>query len=275
MTVSTAAFDYVRDLVAGRSGIALESRQAYLADARLAPVARAAGLGSVDDLVARLRIAPSGGLATQVVEAMTTNETSFFRDIGPFEALAQEVLPELMRRRAQTRTLTIWSAACSSGQEPYTIAMLLRERFPALAGWRVTIVATDLSSQMVERARAGRFSQLEVNRGLPARLLVKHFTRAGTQWQISDDLRRAVEFRQLNLVGDRPPLPAADVVFLRNVLIYFATPTKRAILGKVRSVLRPDGTLFLGGAETTLNLDDGFKRVQLGHGPSYRLKGVR
>ncbi len=272
MALSQTDFEFVRALVLKRSAIVLENEKLYLADTRLQAVARREGVESVEALVARLRTAAAGPLAQKVVEAMTTNETSFFRDVQPFEMLKQVVVPELMKRRAAERRLRIWCAASSTGQEPYSLAMLLREHFPALGGWDLRIVASDLSTDVLEKAKQGRYSQLEVNRGLPASLLVKYFQRQGTEWQLKDDVRRLIEFRQLNLIEPWPALPPCDVVLIRNVLIYFDVETKRQILGKARRVLRPDGYLFLGGAETTINLDDSFQRVEFQRAGCYQLR---
>jgi chemotaxis protein methyltransferase CheR len=272
MALTQAAFDYLRVLVRERSAIVLEDQKGYLVEARLGPLARREGFASLDALVDHLRSGRrDGGLHQKVVETMTTNETSFFRDVHPFEQLRLEVLPELMRRRAAERRLDVWCAACASGQEPYSVAMLLREHFPTLAGWDVRVLATDLSLDVLERARQGRYSQAEVNRGLPARLLVKYFVKDGADWQLKDEVRRMVEFRQVNLVGPWPAAPPQDVVLLRNVLIYFDEAARRSVLGKVRRLLRPDGRLFLGSAETTINLDDAFERVQHGRSICYRL----
>ena len=273
MSLSVHDFNYVRELVQRRSAIALDAGKEYLVESRLASVAAQHGCASLQELVTRLRAPASDRLQHAVVEAMTTNETSFFRDVHPFEALRKAVLPELIQRRAVERRLNIWCAACSSGQEPYSIAMLVREHFPALLGWNLRLYATDLSNEMVERARQGRYRQLEVNRGLPAPMVVKYFERQGTEWQLKEEVRRMVEFRRLNLIEPWPAWPPMDLVFLRNVLIYFDTPTKQGILGKMRRVLRPDGCLFLGGAETTLNLDDAFVRVQYDRAGCYRLRG--
>jgi chemotaxis protein methyltransferase CheR len=254
------------------AAIVLEPGKEYLAENRLHPVARSAGLDSVEALVKQLRVG-SGDLRGLVVDALTTNETSFFRDVHPWEALRNELIPQLLERRAAQRTLTIWCAASSSGQEPYTIAMLLREHFSAeLEGWIVRIIATDISPTMIERAREGKYSQLEVNRGLPAQLLVKYFERSGMQWQLDASLRSMVEYRLMNL--DDPAgydrLPRCDLVFIRNVLIYFDLATKREILTRARDLLLPDGYLFLGSSETTLNVIDGFERVQSGPTICYR-----
>jgi chemotaxis protein methyltransferase CheR len=207
-----------------------------------------------------------------VVELMTTNETWFFRDLRPFEVLRSSILPELLTRRSDERRLHIWSAACSSGQEPYTMAMIISEHFPQLASWNVRIIATDLSTEILDRARAGRYSQLEVNRGMPAALLVKYFRKVGNEWHISDAIRRQVEFRELNLVEAWLVLPLMDLVFLRNVLIYFDVETKKSIFGRVRRLLRPDGYLMLGGAETTLNIDDAFERTAFDRAGAYQLR---
>ena len=265
------AFDFICSLVRSRAAIELEPSKAYLVEARLGPVARENGMASLEELVATIRRTGAQDLTRQVVEGMTTNETSFFRDLHPFETLKTHVLPELIAKRSRERTLTIWSSACSSGQEPYTIAMILREHFPALSSWNVRLIATDLSTQILSRAREGVFNQTEVNRGLPVALLLKYFRKEGLQWRINDEIRKLVEFREMNLVETWPlTLPTIDIVFMRNVLIYFSPDTKKAILGKIRRVLHPNGYLFLGGAETTMNLDASFERIQLGKSVCYR-----
>ncbi len=263
MTMAAGDFEYVQELVYKRSAIVLDAGKEYLVEARLSTVARDEGFASIDHLVAELRRTRANDLHRKVIEAMTTNETAFFRDVHPFEALRLQLIPELMQRRGAQRQLTIWCAACSSGQEPYTIAMLLREYFPALAGWQVRILGTDLSIEVLERAKAARYRQAEVNRGLPATFLVKYFRRQNVEWQMVDDIRSAVEFRELNLNEAWSGVPTCDLVFMRNVLIYFDVETKKAILAKLRRVLRPDGYLFLGGAETTMNLDDTYQRLAL------------
>lgn len=265
------SFGFVCNLVRSRSAIEIEASKAYLVESRLAPLARQQGFASLHDFVSEIRRTGKQELSRQVVEAMTTNETSFFRDAHPFDALKSDILPQLIAARSAERSLTIWSSACSSGQEAYSIAMILREHFPVLSSWKVSIVGTDLSSQIVAKARSGAFNQTEINRGLPAHLMVKYFKREGMNWVINDDLRKMVEFRELNLVEPWPAsLPKMDIVFLRNVLIYFAPEMKKAILGKVRNTLRPDGFLFLGGAETTMNLDTSFQRQQIGKAVCYR-----
>lgn len=270
-------YAFIRDLVRTHSAIALEPGKAYLIESRLTALARGEGMTSLRQLVNRLRAGGEPALQRKVVEAMTTNETSFFRDVYPFDALRQQILPELLKRRADSRTLNVWSAACSTGQEPYSLAILLREHFPELfrAGWKVSILATDLASRVLERARRGAFSQLEINRGLPAALAVKYFVRDGLEWVAHDSLRRMIDFREMNLAVPWPSLPPMDVIFLRNVLIYFEMETKSTILSSVRRILRPDGCLFLGAAETTLNLDDAFERVRMGRvGGCYRARQV-
>jgi chemotaxis protein methyltransferase CheR len=268
--MTTVEFDYLRRLVREQSAIVLESGKEYLVEARLAGLVREQGMTTVTDLVAKLRGLRDGPLHTQVVEAITTNETLFFRDPPLWEALRKEVLPELIERRRPERRLHLWSAACSSGQEPYSLAMLLAEHFPELAGWKVGILATDLSTAMLARAREGSYSQLEVNRGMPAAMLVKHFVKEGMHWRVVPGLRRAVEFRPLNLDAAWPPLPRMDLVLLRNVLIYFDASTKQAIVARMRRQLHPDGYLLLGAAENLLGLDDAVDRMTLGRTICYR-----
>jgi chemotaxis protein methyltransferase CheR len=273
MALAATDFDYISTLVRARSAIVLEHGKEYLIEARLQPLARERGAGTVAGLVHELRRAPLGPLCDLVVEAMTTNETSFFRDSHPFTALADHILPDLVRVRSGERLINIWCAACSSGQEPYSIAMLVHDIVGADPAWRVRMLATDLSPAMLARTRAGVYSQFEVNRGLPANLLVRHFRKQGLGWQIEEPLRRMVVTRLVNLDEPLPSMPAMDIVFLRNVLIYFDIATKRQILARVRQVMRPDGYLVMGGAETTLNLDGTFERVQIGQAPVYRLRG--
>ena len=272
MAVSPADFQFISTLVRQRSAIVLEPEKSYLLEARLSPLARTEGFGSIEAMVAQMRARPFNGLVRKVVEAMTTNETSFFRDLHPFEALREVVLPEVIRQRQRERRVTIWCAACSSGQEPFTIAMTIREYFPELADWDIRILGTDLSSEMVAMSRAGRYGQVEVNRGLPANLLVKYFEKKGAEWAVKPEVRRLCEFRELNLIEPWGILPPMDVVFLRNVLIYFDVDTKRKVLADVRRILQPWGYLFLGGAETTINLGGTFDRIQFRRAACYRLK---
>ena len=266
-------FEYIRKLVHDRSAIVLEESKSYLVSARLTPLAEQEGFESLEEMVQILRRqSPHSALAKSVVEAMTTNETSFFRDLAPFEALRAEVLPSVVRNNANRRELNMWSAACSSGQEAYSILIALHEHFPELADWKITFYATDISAQMCERTRNGEYSQLEVNRGLPAKMLVKYFARRGIKWQVKDRLRKTLSVRELNLIHPWPALPPFDVVFIRNVMIYFNINTKRQILSKLKRALRPGGFVFLGGAETTLGVDDGFERVPFPNASCYRLR---
>jgi chemotaxis protein methyltransferase CheR len=270
--LNSVDFDYVRDLVRKRSAIVIETEKSYLVESRLQPLARREGFTSIDEVVAKLRLTSSGPLHNKVVEAMTTNETSFFRDIQPFEALRKVIMSELTAKRAAARQLRIWCAACSTGQEPYTIAMTIKENFPQLANWDIKILATDLSTQVLDRARTGCFNQIEVNRGLPTPYVLKYFDRQGMSWQLKSPIRDMVEFGILNLIETWPSLPSMDIVFIRNVLIYFDVQTKKDILSKVKRLLKPDGYLFLGGAESTFNLDDSFIRTEVEKTSVYRLR---
>lgn len=270
--LNTGDYDFIRTVARQRAGIVLEETKKYLIDARLNTLAKRLGLDSCGRLVAELRAAGGRGpIQDQVVEALTTNETSFFRDQRPFDGLRTHVLPEMIKKRAADKRLTIWCAAASTGQEPYSVAMLLREHFSAqLTGWAVRIVATDLSTQVIEHAKAGRFTQLEVGRGLPAAYLHKYFKPDGPDWALGDDVRGMVEFRPFNLLDSFAAIPLCDLLLMRNVLIYFDLDTKKAILDKVRRTLRPDGHLFLGGAETTLHIDNGYERLATGDAITYR-----
>lgn len=274
MTVQPSDFRFLADFMRDAAAIVLEPGKEYLVDARLGPVAAQSGLGSIAALVGELRRSRHSPLAQKVIDALTTNETSFFRDVGPFQHLRKVVLPALIEARRTERSLSIWCAAASSGQEPYSMLMLMREDFPQLAQWNVRFLATDISQDMLQRCRAGTYSQLEVNRGLPAPLLVKYFTKRGIDWQIDERLRSAVEWREFNLAGRAwSGLPPFDLIMLRNVMIYFDVPTKRAILGNMRRVLRPDGYLFLGTAETTLNIDERFQS-EPAQSSCYRVKAA-
>jgi chemotaxis protein methyltransferase CheR len=272
VTIPRAEFGYIRDLVYQHSAIVLEDGKEYLVESRLQPLMRREGYSLLGELITRLRSRPFDGLHWDVIEAMTNNETSFFRDVHPFEMLKKTVVPELISRRAAERQINIWCAASSSGQEPYSILILLREHFPALASWKVNLIASDISKEMIDRCRDGRYSQMEINRGLPAAFTVKYFERQGVMWQVKEDLRRMLQMRHINLAQAWPPLPPIDVIFVRNVLIYFDLDVKRSIMAKMKKVLRPDGYLFLGGAETTLNIDDAFERTQVERGVCYRLR---
>jgi chemotaxis protein methyltransferase CheR len=267
--IETTAFNYVCRLVFERSGICLSSEKQYLVQLRIMPLARAAGFTDLSQYLNRLRQLPFGQPHTDVIEAMTTNETSFFRDVAPFEALRQHILPEVLRKRPPTARIRIWCAACSTGQEPYSISMMVRQHFPQLVD-RLEIHATDLANSVLTVAKAGRFSQLEVNRGLPAPMLLRYFSQEGTEWQLNSDIRKMVEFRPVNLIEAWPLMRSFDIIFIRNVMIYFDAETKRGILRKTRQVLNPDGFLFLGSAETTMGLDESYHRQTMGKAVCYR-----
>lgn len=272
MALSQSEFSFMQDFLKSEAAIVLEGGKEYLVETRLSPLLRKSGINSLSVLIAELRKNIAHPLRRSVIEALTTNETSFFRDLEPFEVLKSVVLPDLIARRKTTKKLTVWSAACSSGQEPYSIAMTIRENFPALSDWEITIEATDLSTAILERAKRGVFSQMEVNRGLPVTYLVKYFKKTGTEWQISDAIRKAVRFSELNLMKPLSALPPIDIVFIRNVLIYFDLKTKEQIFAQIRTVMRPDGYLFLGSAETTLNIDPNFQRAADNKGSCFQLK---
>ena len=255
-------FDYLRALLKERSGLVLAPEKQYLAESRLLPLVRRHGMETLDELVAALRVRRAPALVSEVVDAMTTNETLFFRDKLPFEHLRDVMLPALIAARAREKRIRIWCAAAASGQEPYSIAMTVKEMGAALAGCRVEIVATDLVGDVLERAKAGTYSQFEVQRGLPIRMLVKYFTQTGETWQIASELRAMVQFRTLNLLNDFSPLGRFDLVFCRNVLIYFDQACKIQVLERVARQMPDDGFLVLGAAETVVGLTEAFKPMQ-------------
>jgi chemotaxis protein methyltransferase CheR len=275
MAISTPDFDFVRDLARNGAAIVLEPDKQYLVETRLTPLAEREGYGSLEALIRALRAASApGDLHDKTVDALTTNETLFFRDYHPFEALRTQVLPRLIEARSKSRELRIWCGACSTGQEPYSIAMLIREHFPVLAGWRVSIMATDISETVLGIARAGTYAQHEVNRGLPAPLLIKYFRQSGNQWVIGDDIKSMVTFRSLNLIRPWPPLPSFDLIFLRNVLIYFSVETKTKILLGLMGKLADPGYLALGSAETALLLVPALKAETIGKATYYTRKAI-
>ena len=268
--MKTEDFELLSGLLKRRSGLVISKDKLYLLESRLVPLARERGMNGLDDLVSALRRAPEEQLLADVTEAMTTNESSFFRDINPFDNFRDAVLPELFQSRAGTRSIRIWSAACSTGQEPYSLAMLLRETAAKIAGWRVEIFATDLSTEVMEKAKVGLYSQFEVQRGLPIQLLVKYFSQVNEMWQIDPSIRAMAKFQPHNLLDTHSPPGAFDVVFCRNVLIYFDQQTKGAVLQKISRAMPSDGFLFLGGAETVLGISDAFKPME-GRRGMYRL----
>ncbi|PKR56217.1 chemotaxis protein CheR [Thalassospira marina] len=251
-------FDFVSKLIKSRSGLVLTQDKFYLLESRLMPIARKRGLKDLGELIGALR-GMDRTLIEDVVEAMTTNESFFFRDTKPFDQFRHVVLPHMIKARASKRHLRIWCAAASSGQEPYSLAMILQDFASQLTGWRIDIIGTDISREILNKARAGLYSQFEVQRGLPITLLVKHFQKADDMWQISADLRSKVQYREYNLLEDLKPLGQFDVVYCRNVLIYFDQPTKTDVLSRIAAQMPDDGFLFLGGAETVLGISDKFK----------------
>ncbi len=254
-------YDFLRKCLKERSGLVLSADKQYLVESRLLPVARKAGLTTLGELVGLMRGAHDPVLMTTVVEAMTTNESFFFRDKAPFEHFRTTIMPALIEARRPARSIRIWCAASSTGQEPYSLAMCLKDIERDIPGWRIELLATDISGEVLEKARQGIYSQFEVQRGLPIQLLVKHFTRSGEFWQIAPELRAMVRYRQLNLLTDFSQLGTFDLVFCRNVLIYFDAETKTDVLNRIARVTAPDGYLVLGAAETVVGLTDRFKMV--------------
>lgn len=252
----TSPFEALRQFLYERSGLSLEGDKLYLVESRLLPIARQAGLADLAGLVNQMK--GDRDLAQSVVDAMTTNETFFFRDRVPFEKFRNVMLPHLLASRTADRRLRIWCAACSTGQEPYSLAMLLDEEARRLAGWNIEILATDLSRRAIESARQGLYSQFEVQRGLPITMLLRYFQRAGERWQINEFLRSRVNFREFNLLSDFRALGTFDAIFCRNVLLYFDVPTKRDILARLSRALAPDGYLLMGSAESVIGLSDVF-----------------
>ena len=251
-------YEYLRKFLRDHSGLDLSADKQYLIESRLLPLARKAGLSGIGELVQKLQ-GGSSALVTSVVEAMTTNETFFFRDKVPFEHFRDTIMPEMLKARVNRKSIRIWCAAGSTGQEPYSLAMSLKEMGAVLAGWRVEIIATDLSTEVLEKSKSGVYSQFEVQRGLPIQLLVKYFKQNGEFWQISPELRAMVQHRQLNLLHDFSQLGVFDVIFCRNVLIYFDQDTKINIFGRLARMMEQDGFLVLGAAETVVGLTDVFK----------------
>jgi chemotaxis protein methyltransferase CheR len=256
--VTPLDYEFLRKLLRERSGLDLSSDKQYLVESRLIPLARRVGLSGIAELVAKIKTG-ADALTSEVVEAMTTNETFFFRDKIPFDHLRETILPALLKARASRRSLRIWCAASSTGQEPYSIAMCLKEIAPALAGWRVEILATDLSQAVLEKSKSGIFSQFEVQRGLPIQMLVKHFTQVGELWQLNADIRAMVQHRQLNLLHDFSHVGTFDVIFCRNVLIYLDSDTKADVFDRLAKSLDSDGIMVLGAAESVVGISDAFK----------------
>lgn len=268
--VLKADLDFLRDLVRRESGIVVDADKDYLLETRLAPVCRGAGIEGIGELVRRLRETPYHPLRDMVTEALTTNETSFFRDVHPFETLARHILPELVQRLRPNRRIGIWCAASSCGQEPYSLAMILRTRFPEVIDWTLDFVASDLSRQMIERCRRGVYSQLEVNRGLPVEYLARWFKQSGREWTLAPEIREMIHFRVMNLTASWREMPRCDLVLVRNVLIYFDQETRLRIFRGIEKLLQPGGYLLLGSTECLPEEVQGLERQQHGTTVYYR-----
>jgi chemotaxis protein methyltransferase CheR len=271
--VTPPEYEYLRKFLRDHSGLDLSADKQYLIESRLSPLARKAGLSGIGELVQKLQ-AGSSALSASVVEAMTTNETFFFRDKVPFDHFRETIMPEVLKARAGRRSVRIWCAAGSTGQEPYSLAMSLKEMGAALTGWRVEIIATDLSQEVLEKSKAGIYSQFEVQRGLPIQLLLKYFKQTGETWQINPEMRAMILHRQLNLLHDFSQLGTFDVIFCRNVLIYFDQDNKINIFDRLARQIEPDGFLVLGAAETVVGLTDAFRPIPERRG-LYKLNDAR
>jgi chemotaxis protein methyltransferase CheR len=256
--VNPPDYEYLRKLLKDSSGLDLSADKQYLIESRLLPLSRKSGLSGISELVQKMK-GGSAAITSQVVEAMTTNETFFFRDKLPFDHFRDSIMPEILQARASRKSIRIWCAAGSTGQEPYSLAMCLKEMSAAITGWRIEILATDLSQEVLEKSKAGIYSQFEVQRGLPIQMLVKYFKQTAEFWQINADVRAMVQHRQLNLLHDFSQLGIFDVIFCRNVLIYFDQDTKINIFNRLAKATEPDGFLVLGAAETMVGLTDVFK----------------
>ncbi len=262
--INPEQFRFFSTLVKESSGIALTKGKEYLLESRLNELARVLGMKDINELYKKAKFNPTPKLKEQIIEAMTTNETYFFRDQHPFEALKSNIIPELIEVRKSKKQLKFWSAACSTGQEPYSIAIILEEHFPNIKTWRREIIASDISQQAIDKGRDGRFTQVEVNRGLPIQLLIKYFKQQGAFWMIDPKLKKMIRFKKLNLMGPLIGINNIDVIMCRYVLIYFDQETKKAILNKLVKVLNPGGYLFLGATETPVGLPTNMKRRTFG-----------
>ncbi len=260
--MNTEDFTLLQGLLKERSGLAISEDKQYLLESRLMPVARKRGMAGLDDLIKAIRTERQEALLQDVTEAMTTNESYFFRDVQPFEQFRNITLPALLEARAGIRRIRIWSAACSTGQEPYSIAMVLKEEAAKFPGWRIEIVATDLSRETLEKAKVGMYSQFEVQRGLPIQYLMKYFEQANEMWQIESSVRAMVRYEPFNLLTNLSSLGAFDIIFCRNVLIYFDNETKRRVLDNMSRIMPKDAVLYLGGAETVLGITDRFNPIK-------------
>ena len=256
--MTEAEFEFLRSYLKARSGLSVALEKRYLVESRLGPLCRRYDVASLSALIGRLKMGATADMEFAVVEAMTTNETFFFRDKTPFEIFEKALLPRYLPARAAARRLRIWCAAASTGQEPYSLAMILSEMAHKFAGWRIEIVATDISTEVLDRAKSGLYTQFEVQRGLPIKMVLKYFTQVGEQWQIVPAIRAIVDYKPLNLIKDFSHLGSFDIIFCRNVLIYFDAPTKADVLKRMAATLPDDGTLLLGAAETVIGISDAF-----------------
>ena len=271
MALTCTDFNFIREFAKRTAAIVIDPGKEYFIESRLEPLVPDLGCGTLSNLISLVRNnTRMGTLHTRVIDALTTNETSFFRDFHPYETLRKHIIPGLIEQRSAQRKLSIWSAACSTGQEPYSLSLMLREHFQHLNGWDVSILATDLSTSVLKQAKAGEYTQFEVNRGMPAPMLFKYFTKKGDRWCVKEDLKKPIDFRQMNLIEPWPIFPPFDIVLIRNVMIYFDVPTKQTILKRLRACLKPQGSLLLGTAETTLNLDPTWSPVTLGTSTVYQ-----
>ena len=260
--MTPADYEYISNFLLGTSGLALGSGKEYLVEARLIPLAQSLGLEGISELVLELKKGAELKVTSGVTEAMTTNETSFFRDKTPFEELKNQIIPNLMEARKTSKRLKIWCAAAATGQEPYTISMILDDEFPQLRDWTVEILATDIDQQALERSRSGIYTQFEMQRGMPIQMLMKYFEQIETGWQIKENMRNTIQWKQLNLLDNFNRLGKFDIIFCRNVLIYFQQETKKDILERFRTMIQDDGYLYLGAAETVLGITETFDRVK-------------
>lgn len=264
--MNTSDFTFLIDMIKRRSGIVLTADKGYLVESRLIPVAQRSGLATVEELVQKMRSSSNPALMEEVTEAMTTNESFFFRDKTPFEYLKDHIIPQLKESRSKNTKLNFWCAAASTGQEPYSIAMVLKEMGASMPGWTYRILGTDISNEVLEKAKAGTYSQFEVQRGLPINLLVKYFRQTGETWMIDPAIRAMVEYKNFNLLDNLSPLGKFDVIYMRNVLIYFDRATKKSILERASQLLAPDGFLVLGAAETVIGITDVFRPLKTHRG---------
>lgn len=271
MILSQAQFDFICQVVRQHSGIVLGDDELFLMETQIMPVARHFGFNNVSDMISEMQGKRRLDIENEITEILIPSDTCFFRDVHPFNALKTDVIPELIRLRSTERSLAIWCGACSTGQEPWSIAMILHDQFPQLLDWNLEIIATDYSEDLLERAREGVYNQLEINRGLPVQMLTKFFTHDRIAWRLKDRLRQTVQYRQLNLLHPWHELQKMDLVFMRNVLSYFDLPTKQAILTQVRNQLKPDGYLFLGADESTTDIDTSFQSQTVGQASYYQL----